>query len=138
MTGCSSRRRIADPHTPVLGTTGGHLQQPGEHLRIRQHRREAFSIGDGGAAHGDACDGRASVGHFAFVHYEDTKLCQCSASDLFVSPSARFGRTGSAGAGLRRSGAGGDGATVIPPDGAAQDLHLRLPQPRAIEPTPRA
>jgi len=30
------------------------------------------------------------VGHFAFVYFGDTKLCQCSASDLFVSPSGRF------------------------------------------------
>ncbi len=30
------------------------------------------------------------IGHFAFVYFEDTKLCQCSASDLFVSPSGSF------------------------------------------------
>ena len=30
------------------------------------------------------------VGHFAFVYFGDTKLCQCTASDLFVSPSGSF------------------------------------------------
>ena len=30
------------------------------------------------------------VGHFLFVYYKDLKLCQCSASEVFVSPSGRF------------------------------------------------
>lgn len=34
--------------------------------------------------------GFESVGHFAFVYFVDTELCQCTASDLFVSPSGRF------------------------------------------------
>jgi hypothetical protein len=30
------------------------------------------------------------IGHFLFVYYKDLKLCQCSASEVFVSPSGRF------------------------------------------------
>ena len=41
-------------------------------------------------------------------------------------------------AGLRWRGARRDRAPVVPPGGAAEDLHLRLPQPGAVEPTPGA
>jgi hypothetical protein len=31
-----------------------------------------------------------SIGHITFVYFEDRKLCECSARDLFVSPSGSF------------------------------------------------
>jgi len=30
------------------------------------------------------------IGHFASVYYKDRKLCECSAGEVFVSPSGRF------------------------------------------------